>query len=806
MHRFAIADVARDAAVAVRLLARRPAFTAVALLTLALGIGAPTAIFSVVRAVLLRPLPYPDADRVLRFRIESTSPQGPVSFDAMPVTTALEWAARSNTLAAMAIFDDRALTLTSSSGPHRLSGIATTPNLFDLLGVAPWRGIAFDARSPDPRQIVLSFATWTRFFGGDPAVIGSTAIFDGEPYRIAGVMPAEFGFPASDAAFWVPVSLAAAGSRGMLLPAIARMKPGATVDAVLREGREALGGTGNPRVTQTLLAHTLQEQLVGGVQRLLWVLLGAVGFVLVIATANIALLLLTRGAGREREFATRLALGAAHGRLVRQLFVEGLTLGAIGGAAGLVLAWVGLALMLQFAPPDIPRLQDATLDGSVLAFALTLTALASLVFGILSSGRMVAFDSIRAIGGSTRESRLPTTAASSRRRLNVLAAGGLALTMVLLVGAGLLLRSLVARVLVDQGFDAPGALALQVNLPASRYPNPAARMAFHDRLLTEVSNAPGVSVAGLAVSMPNRQASGRFAFNAGGPIQDFDPMSTPVAEVRMVSEGFIEAMGLRLRAGRSFRPEDRAGSEEVMVISELLARRHFPNRNPIGEILYSGTGDRRVIGVVADVRPLAEGVEPKPAAYLPLRQNNDVLQWFASMNVVVRGDDLPSLPATLRALTLALDPGVPPFNVRPLDDDTSRLLAGPRFSATLLAVFAATALVMASIGVYGVMSYTAGLRTREIGVRIALGSTRAQVTRLMLRDGVLVVLGGLGTGLVGAIWIAQSLSSMLFAVSPADPAALASVAAVLSVAGLIAAYVPTRRATRVNAIDALRVE
>jgi putative ABC transport system permease protein len=804
--RRAIPDVARDATLAVRLLARRPAFAAVALLTMALGIGAPTAIFSVVRAVLLRPLPYPDADRVLRFRIESTSPQGPVSFDALPVTPALEWAARSNTIAAMAIFNDRALTLTSDAGPHRLSGIAATPNLFDLLGVAPWRGQAFDARDGGARQIVLSYATWTRFFGADPDAIGTTATFDGEAWRIAGVMPPDFGFPTPDTAFWVPVSLDPGGSRGMLLPAIARMKPGAGINDVLREGRDALGPGDGPRVTQTLLALTLQEQLVGGVQRVLWVLLGAVGFVLVIATANIALLLLTRGTGREREFATRLALGAAHGRIVRQLFVEGLTLGMLGGLGGLVLAWLGLALLLQFAPAEIPRLRDATLDGSVLVFALALTAIASLVFGILSAGRSVTFDSIRAVAGASRESRLPTTAAASRRRLNFLAGAALALTMVLLVGAGLLLRSLVARVLVDQGFDAHDALALQVNLPAARYPNPVARLAFHDRLLAEIAATPGVRIAGLAVSMPNRQPTGRFDFNAGGPNPDFDPRSTPVAEVRMVSEGFVEAMGLRLRAGRSFRADDRDGAEAVMVISEQLARRHFPGRDPIGEILYSGTGNRRVVGVVGDVRPLAEGAEPKPSAYLPLRQNGDVLQWFAGMHVVVRGDDLPSLPATLRALTLALDPGVPPFNVRPLDEDTSRLLAGPRFSATLLAVFAAVALVMASIAVYGVMSYSASLRTREIGVRIALGSTRAQVTRLILRDGLIVVGGGLAAGLVGAVWIAQSLSGLLFAVSPADPAALASVAAVLMIAGLVAAWVPTRRATRINAIDALRTE
>ncbi|HYN06485.1 MAG TPA: ABC transporter permease [Vicinamibacterales bacterium] len=342
-------DALRDAGLAGRLLRRRPGFAAVALVTLALGIGAPTAIFSVVHAVLLRPLPYPEADRVVRFRIESRSPGGAVAFDALPTAAALTWGAQSTTLSAMAIYNDRALTLSTPDGPFRLTGISATPNLFDLLGVAPMFGQTFDAATSERRQIVLSHAAWNRFFAADRSVLGSTITLDGEPYRVVGVMPEAFGFPTPEAAFWVPLLLDAGGSRGMMLPAIGRMRAGATVDAVVQEGREQLGGGGDTRITERLSARTLQDQMVGGVRRVLWVLLGAVGFVLVIATVNIALLLLTRGASREREFSLRLALGAGRSRLVRQLFTEGLMLGLLGGAAGLALAWLGLARPIRTA-------------------------------------------------------------------------------------------------------------------------------------------------------------------------------------------------------------------------------------------------------------------------------------------------------------------------------------------------------------------------------------------------------------------------------------------------------------------------
>jgi putative ABC transport system permease protein len=784
---------------AFRQLIRQKSFAAAALVTLALGIGGPTTIFSVVHAVLLRPLPYFQPDRIVRFRIESRSPAGPVGFDALPATEALQWGAQSETLSSMALFNERALTLSTADGPFRLSGISATPNLFDLLGARPALGRAFSASSTDARQVVLSHATWLQFFKSDPDIAGKAVTFDGVPYRVTGVMPHEFRFPSAETAFWVPQVIEASGSRGMLLPAIARMKDGATTAAVVQEGTRALGDPGDRRIQQTLIARTLQQQMVGGVERMLWMLMAAVSVVFVIATVSIALLLLTRGAAREREFSIRLALGAGRGRLVRQLFLEGLVLAALGGLAGVIAAAAALKVLVRLAPPDLPRLQEASLDWQVLGFAVAVTLVTSLVFGILSAGRAIAIDPLRALGGSGAESRL-VTGALPRRRLNLLAASQFALTMVLLVGAGLLIRSFVALALVDQGFDGRGALAMQINLPLSRYPGPAARMAFHERLLERLGQLDHVKSFGLISSMPNRQSSGRFDYNPVGVKAFPEPFSTDVVGVRMATDGFFEAMGIPLLAGRTFRATDTEGSEAVMVISERMARFHFQDRDPVGQLLYSGTGNRRVVGVVGDVKPIADDEEPAPAAYLPLRQSTGILEWFGTMNVIVRGKGA----GEMRSLLLSLDPEMPAFNARMLDDEAASLVAGPRFSAALLTMFAGVALVMAAVGVYGVMAYSAAQRTREIGLRVALGATRGQVLRLIIRDGVSVVAGGLAVGLVAALWISRGLTSLLHDVTPNDPLAVASVTVLLSIVGVAAAYLPARRATRVSALSALR--
>lgn len=776
-----------------RFFAQRPGFAAVAVVTLALGIGAPTATFSVVHAVLLQPLPYPEADRVVSFRMDTRGLRGDaIGFDALPAATALEWSETTATMSALAMYNDRSLTLTTDDGPFRLAGISASPTLFYVLRVTPIVGSTFDAATRDMKQIVLSYPTWQRYFGTDPAIAGRQITMDGEPYRVLGVMPRDFHFPTPEAAFWVPAALEAGGTRGMVLPAIARLAAGVTTADVVSEGQRMFDAAGSRELT--LSAHTLHEQLVGNVQRVLWVLMGAVTFVCAIATANIALLLLVRGAAREREFSVRLALGAARSHLVRQLFIEGIALATVGGVTGVLLAAGLLQWLPTLAPPDMPRFQQASLNTPVLVFAAVLTLATSLVFCVLSAGRTISNDPLR-----------PLTATPTRR-LRLLAAGELALTTVLLVGAGLLLLSFMRVVLVDQGFDGRGALALQISLPPARYPTAQARFAFHERLLDRLETVDGIQVVGLTTAMPNRQPSGRFDYNVNEVPPIPDPLTMQIAEVRMASEGFLEAMGLRLRAGRTFRREDAAGAEEVMVISESLARVHFGAADPIGKVLHSRTGNRRVIGVVSDVRPAVTLLQHAPAAYLPLRQSIGVLDWYAGMNVVVRGRDAAALRSSLRTLMLSLDPGMPPFNVRTLDEEVSRLVAGPRFSASVLGVFAAIALVLAAVGVYGVMSYLFGLRTREIGVRVALGATRGNVLGLMLRDGLLVTAGGVTLGLVASLWLTHTLTSMLHEVQPTEPRALAAVAAMLSSVALLAAYLPARRATRVNAVDALRTE
>ena len=794
-----IDSVANDVRLSFRQLVRRRGFAAIALVTLALGIGAPTAMFSVVRGVLLRPLAYPEADRVVRFRMTSESPAGPVAFDALPASEALGWAAESNTLSALALFNERALTLSTNDGPFRLTGLSATPNLFDILGTRPQQGATFGAASASGREIVLSHATWTQFFGADRGLVGTLITMDGDQYRVVGIMPAAFQFPTPDTAFWIAQDLSAAGTRGMLLPAVARLKPGATVTGAAEEGRARVVLEGPRGGRSTLIVETLQDQMVGGVRRLLWVLVGAVAFVSVIATANLALLLLTRGAAREREFSIRTALGAGRRRLVRQLTIESLSLGFVGGLAGLLLAWAAVRTLIAQAPTAIPRLEDVALDIQVLAFAALLTIGSTLVVGILSGGRALTLGITRSLSGAQASPR--------RVRLNALAVAEITLTMVLLVGAGLLLRSLAGLVAVDQGFDAGGTLALQVNAPASRYPTAGARLAFDERLLDAVQNIGGVQSAGLATTLPTRQATGRFGFTSSPELAALgDPMLMPVVDVHMVMDGFAEAMGLRVIAGRTIARSDANGAEPVIVISETFARQQFPRGAAVGQMLYSGSGDRRVIGVVGDVRTAELGGRATADVYLPLRQAFDVLQWFSSPTLVVRGRHSATLDADLRNAILGLDPQSPPFNMRSLDSDAAIVVAGPRFSATVLSMFAFVAFVMACLGVYGVMAYATRLRTREIGVRLAMGASRAQVLALMMRNGAGVVVLGLCSGGAAAMWLARSLTGLLYEVRPADATTLVTVAALLGLSGLTATMIPAFRATKTDAWKALREE
>ena len=786
-----------------RFVAQRPAFSLSVLATLALAIGAPATIFSVLHAVLLRPLPYPEPDRIATFRMEASTPRGRVSFEALPADAALEWGDATRTLSAIGLYAERSMTLSSPDGPFRLSGVAATPGLFGVLRVEPLLGRGFEPGSDDLRRILIAHETWLRFFAGDASIVGRTVALDGEPYRVAGVMPKDFAFPTPDTAFWVPMVVDRSSTRGMLLPAVARLAPDATLPAVLEEGTRALEASLAGDSEHRLIVRTLQEQIVGSVRGILWVLMWGVSVVFIIGSTNIALLLLTRGAGRQHEFSVRLALGAGRARLARQLAIESLTYAGLGGAAGLLFAAGALRVLLRVAPAGIPRLHEVALDGPVLAFTIGLIVTTSVVFGVLSGGRAVAADPVRALG-RLGGGGAGAVGAASRRRLNVLAASQLALTMTLLVAAGLLLRGFLGQALVDQGFRHAGALALQVNLPSARYPGPDTRVAFHERLLERLQQLPGIDAAGVITTMPNRQPSARFIFSSLPLPPRVDPHTAPVYEVRTASEGFFEAMGIPILAGRAFRAGDRAGSEPVIVISTRLASLQFPGRDPVGEVLYSGDGTYRVVGVAGDVRPAAQGSEIPGAAYLPLRQDDGVFRWYATAPIVVRSADPRAAAAAVRRLVLSLDSEMPPFNVRPLSEEVARLVAAPRFSASLLGVFGAAALVLAAVGVYGVMAFTARTRTREFAVRIALGATRAAVLGLVLRDAILVAGLGLLAGAVGATWVSRALPRLLEDVPSADPAAVGGVALLLLSVSLFAACLPARRATRVSPVEALR--
>jgi putative ABC transport system permease protein len=478
-------------------------------------------------------------------------------------------------------------------------------------------------------------------------------------------------------------------------------------------------------------------------------------------------------------------------------------LATVGGAIGLALTDGLLRVLVRTAPRSVPRLQDIEVNGPVLLFAVGMTLVTCLIFGVLSAGRAIAVDVSRSLGAG-RESPF-IRPRSSRQRMHALAALELAVTMVLLVAAGVLLDAFLQQAFVDHGFNPRGAVAGRVSLPPSRYPAAEARAAFLARLVERLREIPDANAVGLITTMPNRQATGRFDFNAKAIPAFHDPLTAQIAEVRMTTEGFFAAMGTRVE-GREFAPADVAGAEPVIVISHQLAHLHFPDARAVGKMLYSrATGPVRVIGVVPDVLP-ADGGQPSPSAYLPLRQSVDVLQWLSSINIVLRGNDEQALLDSMRAAVTSLDPEVPVSAARSLEQDVAGLVAGPRFVAAVLSAFAVVALAIAAIGVFGVMSYAAAHRTREVGIRMALGATRTQVTTAMLREGMLVIVVGLAGGALAAVWIAQLLTGFVYDVPPVQATALATVGILLASTAVLAAYLPTRRVTKISALEALRHE
>ena len=797
-----------DVRYAARTMRRSPAFTTTAVLTLALGIGANTAMFSVVNAVLLRPLPYPDSDRLVQ--MWSTNPKA----NRWGMWTAYprfeDWRRENTVFEEMATARTWVISIKGGDHPESLFGVMTSSQVFQLLRVQPMLGREFLPEEDQPGHdhvILLSYGLWQRRFGSDPAVIGRTVNVGQENYTVIGVMPADFRFsPDLRASYrvdaWFPPapdpSRNERGSNNYYT--FARLKPGVTLAQAQAEMDAINEGLAEKHSEDRELGVKVvgwQRQVGSEVRPALLILLGAISLVLLIACANVANLLLARGAVRQREAALRQALGAGHGRLMRQFMTESMLLAVCGGVAGLLLAYEGLHLFIRLAP-DIPRLNETTIDPHVLIFSAVLTLGTGLIFGIapaLQGSRTDLQDSLKESGN-----RLTSGATRARAR-NVLVVAEMALALMLLAGAGLLVRSFVRVQQVDPGFNPKNLLTAFVMLPPSKYPEPRRQAQFFYEVMERIASLPGVECAGGADSAP-------MLTNDTGPVSvEGHPVEPEIqAERPKITPDYFRAMGIPLLRGRTFAWADNEGSLPVAIISESAARQYWPDEDAMGKRVKLEDGSapvwRQVIGIVGDVRQDSVVEAARPEVYAPLLQAP-----VPYMALIVRTRTPPAaLTAAVRQAVMAVDKDQPLFQVETMQQVVDDSVAGRRFQMSLLAVFATIALGLAAIGIYGLMSYTVNQRTHEIGIRMALGAKRGEILHLVVRHGMMLAIVGVVLGTVGALLLTRFLSSMLYGVGANDPTTLLSVATLLIGVAALASYIPARRATRVDPMVALRYE
>jgi putative ABC transport system permease protein len=797
----------QDIAYAVRQLSRAPGFALIAVATVALGIGANSAIFSVVNAVLLRPLPYAEPHQLVRVTQTWKGVPGPYS-----PPNVLDVQATATSFASRAAISGSSLSLTGRGAPVSLDGAEVSASFFDVLRVRLLHGRPFTRDENEPgrtRVVVLGHSVWRERFASDPGIVGSAIVLDREPHVVVGIAPEGFAHP-EGAQLWKPLEHDArflVKSRGAwYLDVIGRLRPGtglpaardevSAIAARLAEQYPAANEGVGARVT------SLHESLVGGSRRALLVLLGAVGLVLLIACVNVANLLLARGAARHAELAVRTALGASKGRLVRQLLTESVLLAVCGGAAGLLLAAVSLDA-LRALPAGMARMTEVRIDPSVVAFASLLSLATGLLFGVLPALQASAQVTAQALREGAR------SVVGPGRTRAALVVGQTALAMMLLAGAGLLIRSFAQLQRVDPGFDTRSALTLSLSLPDAAYTKDAQRAAFYDALLTRVAALPGVRSAGAVSGLPLTGTRFVLSFSVEGrpPVP---PAQEPSLELRAVTPGYFAALGVPILRGRGFLQSDTAEAPEVVVLSETAVRRHFPGEDPLGKRLRIGLGRGEgkpnaggvVVGIVRDVKEHGLAAAHPPEVYLPHAQVS-----FSSMDVVVRTVVPPlSLAPAVEQAVHGLDPELPIVGTKTLEDVVARSLSEPRFQTVLLGAFGSTALLLAALGIFGVMSYAVARRTREFGIRVALGAAPGDVRRMVLRQALVLAVSGVGAGLLGAAAGSRVLAGLLFELSPTDPVTLGTVALLLTATALGASYLPARRATRVDPLEVLRSE
>jgi len=811
-----MSQLASELRLAARGMARAPGFAVVTVLTLALGIGATTAVFSLVHGVVLSPLPYPDAEELVW--VGHLAPGVDIEGDIGMARGLLPlYRERSETLLEIGLWRNRGRTLTSGGDPERISVSEATASLFEVLGARPLHGRLTgpeDDAEGSERVAVLGHGLWQRRFGGDPGIVGETVDLDRVPVTVVGVLPPDFRSPEPATQLWLdadPIDLDSFG--GFNARAIARTRPGVGVDAVRRDlnARIAEYGDRAPPVGQfledarvTSNPVPLKEWVVGDAERTMWVLMGTVGFVLLIACANVANLTLLRAEGRRRDTAVRVALGATRGRLVRHFLAEGGLLALLGGGLGLAVAFVGVRSLVRWAPVSVPRLGTVGVDPVVLAFTAAVTLAVAVVFGLAP-----ALGTASGTATSLRDGGRSATAGRGRLRARqALVVSQVTLALLLIVGAGLMARSFWNLSAVDPGFEPSGVLSFELALPASSYETVEAAADFHARLLERLRALPGVSSAGATLRLPlSGPVGGNLLAEEGHPPDPGAP--PPLVWVNRATEGYFETLRIPLVAGRTIERADLEQDRDVAVLSTALAELYWPGEDPLGKrITFSAGGDpawSTVVGVVGTVKVETLMEDPRPMMWVP-PLGGDYDQVYALSYAVRTAVPPLSLADEVRRTVWEMDSGLALVRLRSLEEAVADAQAPMAFSMVLLLLAAGVALVLGSVGVYGVLSYLVRQRNAEIGVRLALGARAADVRRMLLSQGAVIAAVGLGLGLGASLAMARLLEAMLFAVEPLDPLTHLSAVAVLGAVVLLATWIPARRAARVDPVVVLKGE
>ena len=802
----------QDLRFGLRALLKNPGFALVAVITIALGIGANTAIFSVVNAVVLNPLPFPEQDKLVV--VSLFNPQSETKRSGFGNADFLAVKERNQSLEKVAAFSTprNGFNLTGRETPEQVTGTMVTADFFDVLKVNPEIGRAFfpdEDQIGKERTVVVSHKFWQNRLGANPQALNQSITLNNESFTVIGVMPADFRFGQTGTSeFWAALQIQPPQFRPpYYLNCIGRLKAGVTqaqAEADLSAIANQLQQQYPNSTFTSMTTRTLKEAIVGDSELALFVLLGAVFFILLIASVNVANLMLARATGREKEIAIRTALGASRWRLARQVLTESLLLAFVGGVLGLLLAMWGVDLLVALSPENLPRLDEISLDKRVLIFTFSISMLSGILFGLapaIQSSRSNLNTTLKEGGRSAMES-------FGRRRLrNLLVVSEFALALTLLVGAGLMIRSFLTIQKVNPGFNASNVLTMQLNLPQAKYREPAKNAAFQQQLLQRLEALPGIEAAAVSMALPPNLLIMHNPFTVEG--QPPAPGEAPnLAAQLLISPDYFRTLGIRLQAGRNFSDADNQDAPSAVIINETMARRYFPDQDPINKRLQTGDYDPQnsyttVVGVVDDVKYSGLNEEIEPTMYTPFLQN----LWWRSMYLVVRTSGAPSgFASSVRNEVWAIDGDLPVSNIKTMEQLMSESVSEPRVYTTLLGVFGALALVLASIGIYGVMSYTVTQRTREIGVRTALGARRSDVLRLILNQGMRLALIGIVIGLAASLALTRLMATLLFGVSATDPLTFAAIALLLTGVALLACLIPAVRATKVDPMVALRYE